>query len=200
MKTEDLFITNIEEFKKYSELIENAIKSPSDLPERVFSDGYNTFFFEEFDWAMTEEFSGVLMQLLVNEPYLLIAVLEPNPSEYYFNEFGYFNWIRIPYNELDGIYYEALEYSPEGSIADSILYNSQKIVWTVPSAKWAIWGDRDYGVCILGCTEDYQIKSGESLKSWKTVEDALGSWMQLSFRDQNVPEEFKLQMISNYKK
>lgn len=202
MKTEDLFITKIDDFKKYSELIENVIKSPSDLPERVFSDEYNKFFFEEFDWAMTEEFSRSLKQLLVgtNEPYLLIAVLEPNPSEYYFNEFGYYNWLKMPYDVLDVFYFEVLEHSPEGSIADSILYNSQKIVWTVPTAKWAIWGDRDYGVCILGCTEDFHIKSEQSIKSWKTVEGALNSWMKLSFKNQNIPEEFKLQMISNYRK
>ena len=202
MKTQDLVITNIDEFKKFSELIENVNKSTSDLPERVFCEGYNKFFFEEFDWTMTEEFSVRLKQLLVetNEPYLLIAVLEPNPSEYYFNEFGYYNWVKIPYNILDGFYYEAIEHSPEGSIADSILFNSKKIVWTVPSGKWAIWGDRNYGVCILGCTEDCQIISEQSFESWKTVEEALNSWMKLSFRAQNVPIEFKLKMISNYRK
>lgn len=143
-----------------------------------------------------------LKQLAIetNEQFVLIAVLEPNPYEYYFNEFGYFNWVKIPTDVLDDFYFEVLEHSPAESIADSILYNSQKIVWTVPSAKWAIWGDRDYGVCILGCKVGCDLKIDQIRHDWKSVENALESWIILSFKEQNIPKEFQMKMILNYSK
>lgn len=202
MNLEDLFISNMDEYKIYKDLINNVFKTSINLPENVFRDCYNNFLFEEFDWAMTEEFSEKLKQLAIetNEPFILTAVLEPNPYEYYFNEFGYFNWAKIPTDVIDDFYFEVLEHSPAESIADSILYNSRKIVWTVPSAKWAIWGDRDYGVCILGCKVGCNLKVDQILHDWKTVEIALKSWIMLSFTDQNIPSGFQTKMILNYNK
>jgi hypothetical protein len=46
----------------------------------------------------------------------------------------------------------------------------------------------------------FQIKNEQSLKSWETVENALEKWIKLSFREQNIPKEFKSQMIFNYNK
>lgn len=191
----------MDEYKIYKDLINDVFKTSINLPENVFSDCYNNFLLEEFDWAMTEEFSEMLRQLAnaTNEPFVLTAVIEPSPSEY-FNEFGFYNWIKIPTDVLENFYFEALGYSPEGSVADSVLYNSGKIVWIGPSAKWAIWGDRNYGTCILGYKMAYQIKSDQTKKNWKTIENALESWIKLSFRDQHVPKEFQRQMILNYKK
>lgn len=202
MNLENLFVSNMNEYKMYRDLINNVIEPSINLPGNVFTDWYNNFLFEEFDWTMTEEFSEKLKQLAIetNEPFVLIAVLDPNPSEYYFNEFGYFNWIKIPTDVLDTFYFEAIEYPPEESVADSILYNSQKIVWTVPSAAWAIWGDRNYGICILGRKMGCQLESEQNLKNWKTVENALESWMKLSFENQDIPKKFKRQMVLNYKK
>ena len=198
MKLNDLFISNMDEYKVYSDLINDVVETSINLPANVFRDG-KKFLFEDFDWVMTEEFSEKLklLALETNEPFVLVAVLDPNPVEYYYKEFGYFNWIKVPTNFLNVIYFEALMHSPEESFADSILYNSKTVVWTVPSAKWAIWGDRDFGTCILGFREACQINS-EHLDSWKTVEDALEMWIKLSFRNQNVPKDFKRQMISNY--
>ncbi len=202
MNVKNLFIYDVDEYKKYINLINNVFKTSVDLPENIFRDCYNNFLFEEFDWTMTEEFSEKLKQLTkeTNDPFVLTAVIEPDPFDYYLNEFGYFNWFKIPTDELGKYYLEALMHYPEESVADSILYNSQKIVWIVPSAKWAIWGDRSYEICIFGCQVGYQIKNAHTLKTWETVENALEFWIKLSFKDQIISKDFRQQMIYNYKK
>lgn len=53
---------------------------------------------------------------------------------------------------LYSIYWNFLNAAPASSPADSILLNSQIVVLWAPSLKWAIWGERDSGLCVLAST------------------------------------------------
>ena len=63
MNVKNLFIYDVDEYKKFINLINNVFKTSVDFPENIFRDCYNNFLFEEFDWTMTEEFSEKLKQL-----------------------------------------------------------------------------------------------------------------------------------------
>ena len=65
-------------------------------------------------------------------------------------EFGYYNWLRTSVDISGEDYVNALWTSPESSIADAIITNSNIVVWLSHSLEWAIWGDRELEICILG--------------------------------------------------
>ena len=55
-------------------------------------------------------------------------------------------------DSLQSIYWDFLNAAPASSPADSILLNSQVVALWAPSLKWAIWGERDSGLCVLAST------------------------------------------------
>lgn len=150
---------------------------------------------------MEAEFWSTLQALarITNDDYVLIAVLDPNPVEYFYEQFGYVNWGTLPTDLTDDRYIAFLELNPQESMADSMLYNSNVVVWTSPSMKWGIFGERDYGTCILAFRNDFKLENSSSiLESWKPVEEIMRLWFPLNFANQNIPEEFIDTLRDNY--
>lgn len=145
MNFENFFIRNNKELIELKEMVISTFNIESNLPEQVFSEKFGDFKFEEFDWTMSGEFWDILKKLAIqtNDNFILIAVLKPNPVEYFYKEFKYYNWIKLPVGLSDDEYYEILQLGPEESPADAVVYNSYTVAWLSPSMKWAIWGERD---------------------------------------------------------
>ena len=81
--------------------------------------------------------------------FVIMGVLDPHPEEYYYKEFGYYNWLKLPCDLTGDQYMDVLEEYPQDSMADSIMHNSFVVVWFPPSKEWIIIGDRSYGINIL---------------------------------------------------
>ncbi len=188
------FITDGEQFFSCKKEIEKLVRIESQLPDQVFCKRINKFSFEEFDWAMSADFWVEIKTLAQSsgDKFILVAVLDPDPQIYYKKEFGFFNWAVLPVTASAQDYWNFLNLYPAGSPADSLLSNSEKIVWVVPSGKWAIWGERSFGVCVLGCLE----KLSES--SWHDVQWALKTAMPHNFHNNAVPLEFSNKLLENY--
>ncbi|MEA4848958.1 MAG: hypothetical protein VB106_17125 [Clostridiaceae bacterium] len=200
MNLNEMFISDENEYQTFYQKINNIFNSESNFPKEVFKDEYFGFRFEEFDWAMSIAFWEILkkMALETNDEYILLAVLEPHPYNYFYKEFNFFNWIKIPIIADGNMYFDLLEYAPQNSFADAVLYNSTTVIWTVPSLQWGIWGVRDYGVCALGSKNGTLTDEIEELKTWKHIDEAIESWIAPNFSERLIPYEFKELMLKNY--
>jgi hypothetical protein len=126
-------------------------------------------------------------------------VLDPNPVEYFYKEFNYYNWMKLPVNLSPDEYLDVLELGPEESPADAVLYNSYTVIWLPPSMKWAIWGERSYGVCVLGI-QDVNNGTGllQILKTWRSFDKTVLSWVELNFVNQQLSQEIADTLFLNY--
>lgn len=192
---------DIQQFNESKKMINAAFNTENELPEQVFSQSFKNFKFEEFDWAMDFEFWNTLKQLAfqTKDDFILVAVLDPNPIEYFYKEFKYYNWISLPIDLSVDEYYEILEYGPEESPADAILYNSRIVVWLSPSMTWAIWAEREYGICIVGFSDkDHLNNFFPLLTSWRSIDETVLSWIEANFKNEELFQKFIKSLHLNY--
>lgn len=188
------FITDHRLFASCKAEVEKACRLDEQLPGQVFHESFIRFAFEEFDWAMSSEFWSAIREFSRSsgDEACLIAVLDPHPVSYYKKEFGFFNWAILPLSISADEYWSFLNWHPDGSPADSLLANAEKVVWLPPSGKWAVWGERSLEVCVLGCREYARHTT------WHDVDWALRTAVPKCFRDGVVPQEFVIRLRQNY--
>lgn len=199
---DNIFVSEIHEFKKLEKLVTDIFYTDRELPEQVFRKGFNNYMFEEFDWAMSDDFWSTIQNLAqhTKDDFIITTVLNPHPFDYYYKEFGYFNWAKIPINSTADDYFNILESGPSESPTDAMLFNSYTVAWFSPSMKWAIWGEREYGICVLAFKEFSKLSySLPFLKTWRSIDDeAVMKWVGLNFREQKVPMEIANALHLNY--
>lgn len=190
----EYFISNTRMFADCKDRIERCCRTKANLPMQVFQEGVTFFGFEEFDWTMSSEFWTTVQSLCIGsgDESCLIAVLDPHPIDYFHKEFGYFNWAVLPVSASSEKYWDLLNRHPVESPADSIVSNSEKVIWLPASGKWAIWGERSFGMCVLGCHESVE------RCAWHDVDWALKYALPNCFRGRTVPQEFADCLRLNY--
>lgn len=201
MNLDTIFIKEKDEFLKINKFIRNVFNTESALPEQVFAKNFSNYLFEEFDWTMNGEFWDFIKTLAdkTGDSQVFSVVIDPNQLDYFYKEFNYFNCVKLPVCLENSQYFEVLELGPKGSPADAILYNSNIVVWTSPSMKWGVWGQRQYGTCIMAFNKDLKIDDlMPYFKSWKSADKALESWVAMNFSNQRIPEEFMKIFCMNY--
>ncbi|AIZ60916.1 hypothetical protein NSQ10_12240 [Bacillus sp. FSL R5-0432] len=199
---EDLFIRSEEEFKSYQNLVDNVFDQNKMLPQQVFRKNFDCFLFQEFDWALSDDILPTIKELsnVTQDREFLTAVLQPDPTEYYLKEFGYYNWLKTSVNISDEDYVNALWTHPKGYIAGDIITNSNIVVWLSHSLQWAIWGDRDMEICIIGMVSTKNSVKNRLLKEeWKPLNHPdLANWLELILKDQKTFDDYLNQMLSHY--
>ena len=138
-------------FEQQRNGLQSIIDTRRRLPEVPFLQRWMVRGFDEFDWVMGANFWPVAQELgrTAGDSEILIAVLDPDPVDYHKSTFGYYNWGALPIELSASSYWDFLKAAPASSPADSILLNSQVVALWAPSLKWAIWGERDSGLCVL---------------------------------------------------
>jgi hypothetical protein len=121
--------------------------------------------FDEFDWALSGEFWETVQKLsqLSSDVELLMAVLDPDPLSFFQFHFGHFGWARLPVAMTRRQYWEYIDVARPGNVADSILVVSQRIAWVPRSKKWCVWGERDSGLCVIGCSSRCQVNFAKGI-------------------------------------
>lgn len=197
-----LTITKEADFKEIDTLVRKVFLLEGDIPDQVFNPPFDNFLFQEFDWALTPNFWDSAIQpfsLALEDAYVVVAVLEPNPVNYFYQNFGYYNWFKYPPTINGRDYWKILEKGPKESPADALLFNSETIVWLPASLKWAVWGNRSYGLCIIAFQDnETKIKLTSFLKSWKSAAVALNSFIGVNFQERKIPLEFRDSFMQNY--
>lgn len=170
------------------------------LPEQVFKVPFFGFICQDFDGTMSTNFWDILLQPLgknLNDSHILTAVLDPDPKRYFYHNFGYYNIFNLPINTTGAEYLKSLATGPSKSQADAVLYNSEVVVWVPNGGKWAIWGQRNYEVCILAFADEQAMALAKPFlnKSWKFADNALNSFVL-----KHVSKDFLAYFMSNYAK
>ncbi|KEP30444.1 hypothetical protein [Bacillus safensis] len=199
---EHLFIRSEKEFKFYQNLVDHVFEQNKRLPQQVFRKNFDCFLFQEFEWALSDDILPTIKDLLnsTSDREFLTAVLKPDPVDYYFKEFGYYNWLKASVNISGEDYVNALWTHPKGSIADNIITNSNIVVWLSRSLQWAILADRDLEICIIGMVSKKDCPQNILLeKEWKPLDHpVLANWLELLLKDQKTFNEYFSQLLSNY--
>jgi hypothetical protein len=134
-----------------------------------------------------------------NDTHIITALLDPDPIAYFFKEFGYYNWFKLPVTSTPQEYKQLIQLAPPGSSADAMIYNSEVIAWVPFSKKWAIWAERGYDICILGFADKNCIISDTLLKGrWRPANEGLEELVALNFKNQQVPKEIADAFMANY--
>lgn len=170
MITPSYFIADEAAFSRLHAGLESAVRPNVRLPKVPFSQPFKVLGFEEFDWVMSGEFWSVLQNFASQsgDQELVFAVLDPDPVNYFKAAFGYYNWATLPIILSSNDYWNFLNSEPTESPADSMLGNAQVVVFTVPSKRWVIWGERESGLCVLACVY------GDLVPAWNNLEWVMG--------------------------
>ncbi|KJL03768.1 MULTISPECIES: hypothetical protein [Priestia] len=201
MKPTNFFIKDIKEFQSANNNLKNIFNTNKELPHQVFNQRCDYYLFEEFYWGMCEEFWPTVQYLtkIFSEKEVTVAVLDPHPTSYFYKEFGYFNYLKLPTSLSSEEYRNVLEIGPEDYPADAPYYHSEKIVWFSSSKKWAIWGERSLDICVIGFNEavllDHLMKSPSK---WSYLNEAVEDLIGLNFRNMTLPQDFKDSLSKNY--
>ncbi|WP_024427911.1 hypothetical protein [Bacillus safensis] len=199
---EHLFVRSEKEFRFYQNLVDLVFDQNKRLPQQVFRKNFDCFLFQEFEWALSDDILPTIKDLLnsTSDREFLTAVLKPDPVDYYFKEFGYYNWLKASVNISGEDYVNALWTHPKGSIADNIITNSNIVVWLSRSLQWAILADRDLEICIIGMVSKKDCPQNIFLeKGWKPLDHSvLANWLELLLKDQKTYNEYFSQFLSNY--
>lgn len=187
------FIYEEKIFNNFKNIVQEVFLLKKAMSSGVFHSQFKNFYFEEFDYLMSGKSWKALQDLSskTRVSSIFLCVLEPEPIDY-FNNFGYFNWINLPVTLTEKEYWEVLNVYPKDHSADSILFNSETVVWISSTLQWAIWGERSFEIGILGSKSNLLI-------DWQNIDWALKR-MEISFKDRTIPKEFALNFQLNYGK
>lgn len=192
------FIKDKNNFEEALYRVKQTFHYEQRLPNQVYKVPFQKNVVFDFDDVMSHVFWYELEKLMnvSDDSFVIMAVLDPDPVDYYYKEFSQYNWCILQKGLTADGYWDMLEKGPEESPADAILFNSEVVIWLSPSRKWAIWGERSYGICILSFNDD-AINDFEN-ELWFTMEQAIADLISLNFRNYTVPEEIISKLMKFY--
>ncbi|RAT04121.1 hypothetical protein A6E25_08825 [Bacillus cereus] len=197
MNLESLIIKNKEAFDKWKHELDGMIHLDLNLPNQVFQNDYGNYMFGEFDSLMYDSGWNEIRKLAqtTHDSFIIMGVLDPHPEEYYYKEFGYYNWLKLPLGLTGEQYMDVLEEYPQDSMADSIMNNSFVVVWFPPSREWIIIGDRNYGINILATKNESGLKyKFTQFNNWSSLDN----FISLNFEDEVQYKGFIEKIAKNY--
>jgi hypothetical protein len=190
-------------FNAIMETLNSAVSVSSEFPERVFRPGYRRFYFFEFDRTFSEMFWGVIQKIALEslDSRINVVSIDPAPVEYFFKEFGEFGAVQVKATATADEYYETLCTHPPSHKLDS-LFHSETLAWFPDSVRWLVWGERGYGIAVLGLDENFDPPINRFAQDEEmpllTLEEALSEIVSLNFRDPTAFEAFSRKFKTNY--
>ena len=162
------------------------------LPGSVFSPGFDSYRFIEFDVMLFPEFWDVLASCAegYGDDDVCLLAHEPDAEDYYFANFGRYGALSFPRGCSRRDYKKWLLQDPGNSPADAFQYNLSVGLWCGSSKEWGFWGDRDLGVGV-GATRNSEISwpSIEGIE-WLDARNALESLVAPNFDGAIIPIGF----------
>lgn len=182
MNSSPIRISNCSEYDCESDFLDSAINRNCLLPRNPFLWANLTYRFDEFDWTLSDEFWRDI-QCLSNSlnDEVLMAVLSPDPVDYYKMHFGHYEWARLRVAMSSQQYWGFINESPADSAADSILSVAEKIAWIPKSKNWCVWAERDSGICVIANNGS---QFGNMQKGVEWAVDRCRPWATTSFLEQ----------------
>jgi hypothetical protein len=200
------FLTRSEAFSKCQTIIDTLIMRERHLPEQVFKSPLSLFVFINSDEIFhTVSFFQRIKSFLsqIEESRLFLAVIEPDPKDYFFHHFGKYSIVEMSVEDTNDDYLRIAQEDPGNSPADAIGFNSRVVLLFSSSGRWAIYVDRDYELGIVGFADKELLKLFASLYGSNNVFDvnqAVEQILKMVYRnrDSEIPPKFRRQLIANY--
>jgi hypothetical protein len=196
-----MFLKEEKEFQNFFQVIKEMFKYDRRLPKQIFKSPLDYFLICDLDKAIGGQFHNELKNLVSvsKDDYIIMGILDPDPVTFYCKEFGFYNWLRIPANMSEDYYWNMLNFEPNGRPVDCILCNSNTIVWASPSKQWAIWGERQYGIAILGFNKDSELKQQiQENDTWGKMDEDFATLISYNFKEFKLPNEIKDSFFLHY--
>jgi hypothetical protein len=195
-------ITSRSDFETELQKIDRIVDRSAALPDQVFVTRPVAFHIIDFDQLWSEEFFDDAQRLTkrAGDESFTFVVLRPDPDNYYHAEFGKFPLVRFSNADPAQGYLDELHQDPGDSPADAIAYNSEVVLVFPASARWAIYGDRNLEIAIVGVM-DREIEAAirttaQSLRLF-TATEAVTELLRPVYRGA-VPEDVKRSLVRNY--
>lgn len=119
----------------------------------------------EFDYLLLAEFFRSLRAIMEERRLeVTLAVLDPDPEEYYYHHFKHYPFVRIFPDDTEQDYLGMLLDGPSESPADAIGINSNVIVIYPPAMDWLIYGDRGLEIAIAAAFKEESLGILSSFK------------------------------------
>jgi len=213
MKIHELLIRSEEDFIQAKELINEVFNIDRILPNQVFRGGYANFKFTSSGWVMAlqadegKDFWDILKEIaaVTKDEYVIFAVLDSYPGNFFLREFAYNNWLKLPIDLSSMEYKNALFLdapSDEPGFLPSMTYCAESFFLTGSSMQWGIWIDADWEMCVLGLKEGVGAEPiSQITKDWKSLEEVLleGGGVTIRFdRADELYIKHKQEMMQNY--
>lgn len=156
MRNEEQYL-KLGEYESYSRVLRHLFDCDRRLPEAVFRTKMDHYLFFEFDFMISPDFWNVInvVARFYSDAFVVVSVVDPDPIQYFYKEFSRCGAFMLSNAADKEVYFSFLEQSPPGSPADALLFNSSIVTWTgAGSDRWAIWGEREVGIGVLGAMGD----------------------------------------------
>ena len=140
-------------------LIELSINSVMDkskiLPENVFREAFKYFLFITFDELLMTLFFNHLKRYLIDigEKGFWLAVIDPDSKSYFSTHFNFFGAFEFSSADDEDDYVSALNDYPEDSPADALMHNSNSLIVSSFTNKWAVFGNREADIAICAFSD-----------------------------------------------
>lgn len=194
------FIKDQTEYLSLRKLLDIIFDFSNELPDQVFRPEFNQYFFIDNAIAIGGNFWKIIQPLAsaTKDETIIFSVIDPDPFERFYQEFGYINCGILPISFDKYQYYGFLGYNN-----DQIIGGSNVAVWASPSLKWGIYGDFSLETSILAIRENADIDLDLAVDpAWGSLDDALDIWISQIFSHSNmvVPKIVEEPLRKNYSK
>jgi len=186
------------EYERVRTLVGSVFALDLRLPDMVFrKPGLNTVF-AEFEVAMSGEFWPVIqaMTRAHGDKSVHVLVLDPDPEHYYLRHYGKYEAATIGIDASEDEYWGLISDEPDGDPTGAIVFSANVVAIVGDSRKWGCWGEKGLEVmAIQGLPE----KDNSDLRiPLLAVQDAVSTFVALSYWRTLVPPEISSNLISKY--
>ena len=198
------FVMDTEAFKQYQARIDGLIRREKRLPENVFKGSLTHFvFIHADDLFHTQDPFGKMKSFVtsISEERWFLAVVEPDPEDYFFRHFGKYSIIEMSVNDTTDEYRRILLEDPGDSPADAIMINSTIMMLASDSGRWAIYVDQGMELAIAGFVERElreNFTAAYHPDGMLDVDEAIERVLEPLYEQEKVPEDIRRQLTSNY--
>lgn len=198
-----MIVRDVEQFRRELERIDRVLDRKAELPQQVFRSRVTGIRFIDLDELWSEEFFELLQQLTaaVESRRVSVAVLKPDPVDYYYAHFRKFPFIEFDVaTSSSADYIKALHEDPGDSPADAIVHNSDVIVIFPENMRWLIYGDRNLEVGVIAGLDGDAVRKIDSIYPKARLHSAtavVDHILPTVFRGA-VPADVRAQLLRNY--
>lgn len=188
-------------FFEMIKIMKSIVHDSATFPKNVFRSDYGRYNYFEFDVTLSSVFWGFISKAAAQQDYVNIVSISPDSVEYFYKEFGKYGGARVKVSANADEYYEELYAHPPSSPLDC-LFHSEILVWFPDSASWLVWGERSYGIAVMG------LRKGSDLSVDKialdiampifSLDEALSDLVSVNFRDPAAFKSFSMDFKASY--